>query len=261
MQIHTLQSGPIFSLPDRDSRQVPRHTSPRDLAQQTERDQEALPDPTQISAGASKQTTGKAAVQKPEEVTKDLAPRLNLTDQKIVQDLKKRDREVRAHEAAHLGAAGPYAGGGARYTYQRGPDGRPYAVGGEVQIDTAEVPGDPEATLQKARVIRRAANAPVKPSAQDRRIANQAAIMEAEARAELAEQKNQNRRNVSEAAETKANEGGDHSQAVVDDTDEPLMRDDGRAAAANDQQAIFYPNTPRPEEQIRHIGHTIDLTA
>jgi hypothetical protein len=70
-----------------------------------------------------------------------------------------------------------------------GPDGRQYAAGGEVQIDTSEVKGDPVATIQKPQVIRAAALAPQDPSAQDRRVAVEANRMEAEARKELAEQK------------------------------------------------------------------------
>lgn len=103
--------------------------------------------------------------------------------------LKARDREVRAHEAAHAAAAGSLAKGGPSYTYQRGSDGRLYAVGGEVSIDTSAVSGDPEATIQKARQIRAAANAPANPSAQDRAVAAQASRMEAEARRELQQER------------------------------------------------------------------------
>jgi hypothetical protein len=85
--------------------------------------------------------------------------------------LKARDREVRAHEAAHTAAAGSLAKGGPSFTFQRGSDGRLYAVGGEVNIDTSEASGDPEATIQKARQIQAAANAPANPSAQDRAVA------------------------------------------------------------------------------------------
>ncbi|RMH09679.1 MAG: catalase [Nitrospirae bacterium] len=103
--------------------------------------------------------------------------------------LKARDREVRAHEAAHLAAAGSVATGGAQFTFQRGPDGQLYAVGGEVHIDTSPVPGDPEATIRKARTIRAAALAPANPSAQDRAVAAQASRMEAQARQELAQER------------------------------------------------------------------------
>lgn len=106
----------------------------------------------------------------------------------LVAELKKRDREVRAHEQAHLAAAGPYAQGGAKFTYQKGPDGKNYATGGEVQIDTSAVPGDPQATLRKAEQIRRAANAPASPSSQDRAVASDAAAMAIKARIELSRQ-------------------------------------------------------------------------
>lgn len=104
----------------------------------------------------------------------------------VVRELAARDREVRAHEQAHLAAAGPYATGGPTYTYQTGPDGQRYAVGGEVGIDTSPVPGNPEATVNKARTIMAAANAPAEPSAQDRAVAAAAASMMAQAQAELA---------------------------------------------------------------------------
>ena len=45
-----------------------------------------------------------------------------------------------------------------------GPDGQRYAIGGEVPIDLSAVPGNPQATLQKALTIRRAALAPTDPS-------------------------------------------------------------------------------------------------
>ena len=74
-----------------------------------------------------------------------------------IRKLAARDREVRAHEQAHLAAAGRYAAGGASYQFTTGPDGRPYATGGEVPIDVSKVPGDPDATLVKAQAVRRAA--------------------------------------------------------------------------------------------------------
>ena len=55
-----------------------------------------------------------------------------------VERLTERDGEVRAHEMAHLAAAGSLAQGGMKLTYQTGPDGRQYAVGGSVKIDTSE---------------------------------------------------------------------------------------------------------------------------
>jgi SprA family protein len=122
-----------------------------------------------------------------------VAPRteadLSQEERQALTELKTRDREVRAHEQAHLGAAGPYAKGPPSFEFQTGPDGKPYAVGGEVQIDTSEISGNPEATLVKAQTIKRAATAPANPSAQDRQVAAQASRMEIEARKEIQEQR------------------------------------------------------------------------
>jgi hypothetical protein len=109
-------------------------------------------------------------------------------EQQEVQELKKRDSEVRRHEQAHLAAAGQYAKGGAQFEYTRGPDGRQYATGGEVSLDTGPA-RSPEQTILKAQIIRKAALAPAKPSGQDRRVAAQASQMEAKARRELAREK------------------------------------------------------------------------
>lgn len=103
-------------------------------------------------------------------------------------ELKATDRAVRAHEAAHLAAAGSYATSGPQYSYERGPDGQRYAVGGEVGIDTSPVRGDPEATIAKARQVEQAALAPAQPSGQDLRIAAAARATAQQAQLELAQQ-------------------------------------------------------------------------
>jgi hypothetical protein len=104
----------------------------------------------------------------------------------MIDQLKARDLEVRQHEQAHLAAAGGLATSGTSYTYQRGPNGISYAIGGEVGIDTS--PGaTPEETVQRARTIQAAALAPAEPSGPDRAVAAQAQQMEAQARAEIAQ--------------------------------------------------------------------------
>lgn len=110
------------------------------------------------------------------------------SEQQQVEALRAGDREVRAHEAAHKAVAGNLARGSATFSYQQGPDGRRYAVSGEVSIDTSPVAGDPQATLQKAQTIRAAALAPAQPSNQDRAVAAKATQMAAKTRAELASQ-------------------------------------------------------------------------
>jgi hypothetical protein len=101
-----------------------------------------------------------------------------------LQKLKQRDAQVRTHEQAHLAAAGQYSRGGPSFTYQKGPDGVSYAVGGEVGIDISKEK-TPEATITKMQTIKRAALAPASPSAADRSIAAHAGIMEAQARQEI----------------------------------------------------------------------------
>jgi hypothetical protein len=108
-------------------------------------------------------------------------------EQEIVRKLQSSDAEVRVHEAAHAAAAGGL-GGRPSFSYQTGPDGRRYAIGGEVGIDVS--PGSsPSDTISKARQIRAAALAPASPSGQDRAVAAAASAMEARARVEEAQQR------------------------------------------------------------------------
>lgn len=106
--------------------------------------------------------------------------------QRVIAELSARDREVRAHEQAHVAAGGELITSGPSYTYQTGPDRRRYAVGGEVGIDTSPVRGNPEATLTKAARIVAAALAPAQPSSQDYQVAAQASQMAGQARVEIA---------------------------------------------------------------------------
>ena len=147
-------------------------------------------------ARVEKSSTGRQesdSVEISTEAEAQLAGELTEEQQKQVEQLKSRDREVQAHERAHAAAAGPYARGGPSFTYQKGPDGQRYAVGGEVQIDTSSIEGDPEATLRKAQIIRAAALAPAEPSSQDRAVAVKATQMEAGASKELREQQQSDR--------------------------------------------------------------------
>lgn len=101
-----------------------------------------------------------------------------------IQKLAERDREVIAHEQAHNSVGGQYAKA-MSLTYERGPDGQNYAVAGEVSIDTGKIANDPQANLDKAQTIRRAALAPANPSSQDRKVAAQAIQMSMEAQANI----------------------------------------------------------------------------
>jgi SprA-related family len=106
-------------------------------------------------------------------------------DQNQVDEMKRRDRDVRTHEQAHKAAGGSYAGS-VQLTYQMGPDGKRYAVEGAVPIDVSPVAGDPAATLRKMEVVARASRAPASPSGADQAVAAQAARVMQQARAQLA---------------------------------------------------------------------------
>jgi len=103
----------------------------------------------------------------------------------LLAELKQADTEVRNHEMAHVAAGGGLITSGASFAYKRGPDGRNYAVAGEVGIDTSPVPGDPQATLQKMQQVKSAALAPASPSSQDIKVASQATALASKALAEL----------------------------------------------------------------------------
>jgi hypothetical protein len=100
--------------------------------------------------------------------------------------LTKRDTEVRAHEQAHASLGGQYASS-PQYEYERGPDGKRYAVSGEVSIDIGEA-STPQKTLRKVEQVKAAALAPAEPSAQDLRVATEAAQIATVARTEIADE-------------------------------------------------------------------------
>ncbi|MBU0995630.1 MAG: hypothetical protein KJ737_24310 [Proteobacteria bacterium] len=107
---------------------------------------------------------------------------LSQQEKKLINALRKRDDEVKAHEMSHVTAGGQYISGQINYKYQTGPDGIRYAVGGDVSIDISQIPGDPEATASKMQTVRRAALAPASPSQTDRMVASKTIQIEAEAR-------------------------------------------------------------------------------
>jgi hypothetical protein len=137
----------------------------------------------QVDAAKEKEAEKKASNPKDSKASKPLSPE----QEKQVSELKLRDQQVRSHEQAHVSAGGQYVRGGASYEYQTGPDGKRYAVGGEVSIDTSSEKSL-EATIAKMEVVKRAALAPADPSAQDRSVAAAASQKQLEAQMEMAAQ-------------------------------------------------------------------------
>jgi len=113
--------------------------------------------------------------------------KLSEDEKRMVRDLQSRDSEVKAHEAAHQAAGGGMTGA-ASYTYQQGPDGKMYAIGGEVSISTKNS-SRPEEAIANARQVAAAAMAPANPSPQDYSVASSARVMEMKAQQQLSRQK------------------------------------------------------------------------
>ncbi|OUR79502.1 hypothetical protein A9Q83_03615 [Alphaproteobacteria bacterium 46_93_T64] len=156
---------------------------------------------------------------------------LSEAEQAQVDSLQERDAEVRTHEQAHAITGGAYAGSPS-YEYETGPDGRQYAVGGEVSIDTAPIPGDPAATIAKMETVIRAALAPAEPSGPDRAVAVAASKMKFEAQVELNSEKQAERtgETTGETTEqTKAVTSGQDSPAGNSESAPPQ----GNASAIN----------------------------
>ncbi len=113
----------------------------------------------------------------------DAQGKLSAEQQEQLTKLKARDADVRQHEQAHQAAGGPYAGS-ISFTYQQGPDGKRYAVGGEVPIDTSPE-RTPQETIRKMEVVKRAALSPTDPSSQDARVAAMAEMQGLQAQQKL----------------------------------------------------------------------------
>jgi len=150
---------------------------------------------------------------------------LTPAEERQVQALRQRDAEVRRHEQAHAAVGGAYAGA-PQYQYTTGPDGRRYAIGGEVSIDAGAVPGNPQATIAKLQTVKRAALAPGNPSPQDRRVAAQADLSIAQARIELREER------AEEAKEQREETGAVQDPASTENTAATEGAEPGAAAAA-----------------------------
>ena len=160
----------------------------------------------------------------------ELTRQLSQDELQLVDELKRRDREVRAHEAAHVAVAGSLARSGAKFQYEQGPDGKNYAVGGDVAIDSGRGQS-PEETLVKAQRVRSAALAPSQPSAQDRRVATEATASVQQAHEEMTLQ--QADENVSPPA---SDTSGNKPDAVKTKTANPVTESENSQLARQREQ-------------------------
>lgn len=132
----------------------------------------------------SAESTSEEAANTPEEKAK--AAEQNPETAAQIAKLQQTEREVVAHEAAHMAVGGQFAGS-ASYSYTTGPDGKRYITGGEVPISTPAT-DDPEEALRNAEQVMRAAMAPANPSGQDIAVAAGAAQTAAQARLQVSEE-------------------------------------------------------------------------
>lgn len=195
------------------------------------------------SLSAKEKTTQESSSDKPataaDEAVSQTGEALNEEDQRQVEELKRRDAQVRAHEQAHMSASAGLVQGGASFTYENGPDGKRYAVGGEVSIDSSKMPDDPRANLAKAQKIRRAALAPSEPSATDRSVAASASRMEAEARLEMAREKQTDAKQGSARDEDFIISAGKQNESTIQDS--PYQQKQNIGALAEQRKLIdFY---------------------
>ena len=149
---------------------------------------------TNQAEGETKESQSNSAQQRDKGIDGE---ELTEEEQAEVEDMKDRDAEVRTHENAHKSAGGQYAAAPS-YTYETGPDGKRYITDGEVSIDIGEE-SDPQDTITKMQVVKRAALAPAQPSAQDRQVYAEASQKEAQAHQELNEQKQEEAQGSSES--------------------------------------------------------------
>ncbi|GAB6075244.1 putative metalloprotease CJM1_0395 family protein [Desulfurobacterium crinifex] len=131
-----------------------------------------------------------------------------------VAKLRMIDIKVKAHELAHSTVGGQYAGA-PHYQFVLGPDGKLYAVAGDVPIDVS--PEDtPEKTIRKMQQVIAAALAPADPSPQDIQVASIAAKILAEAISELS-------RSKEEELNGSKKEGSDKNEGVKDKENNKLQ--------------------------------------
>ena len=175
---------------------------------------------------------------------------LDRAEEQQVRDLETTDRKVKQHEQAHLAAAGGYARGGARFQYASGPDGRRYAVGGEVSLDMSSIPGDHQATIQKMNIIRRAALAPQDPSGTDRAVANQAAQVASSERQAIQQEK----------AEEVKKQIEDGREAQETSETEQTARTETDAASAADRAGESIPNADSPGVGYSNAGQPVGVS-
>ena len=94
--------------------------------------------------------------------------------ERVLEKFKSSDANIRGHEQLHSSLTATTSP--IQYNYQQGPDGKMYAVGGHVRLDTS-IPDDPKAAMAKLDKIAKSATANNDMSGADASIAIGAKLM------------------------------------------------------------------------------------
>jgi hypothetical protein len=180
---------------------------------------------------------------------------INPQETRELERLKQTDREVRAHEQAHVIAGGSLVRGAASFGYATGPDGKLYAVSGEVSIDSSAVADDPSATISKMMRVVSAALAPAQPSGQDRAVASAATKTQVEAQQQLTQEQMDKMQSSDsgESVETKPSGASDPKKAAP----EKKAEEDPKAAG----ESPLPTGKPEPQKQTNVQAKHINIQA
>ncbi len=94
--------------------------------------------------------------------------------ERVLEKFKSMDSNIRSHEQAHASSGTTTTP--IQYSYQVGPDGKMYATGGHVRLDTS-IPSDPKSAAIKLDQIKRSATSSVDSSSADMSIASSVNLM------------------------------------------------------------------------------------
>ena len=96
--------------------------------------------------------------------------------ERVVKRFEDADTQIRTHEQTHSATSNIVST--PQYDYQTGPDGKLYATGGEVRVDTS-IPKDEKAAQAKLDEIEDTSSAPNNLSSADAQISRQAQLNKA----------------------------------------------------------------------------------
>lgn len=189
--------------------------------------------------GASKPAADKASsTATTEKKSSAAAGQLSPEQQRQVEQLQATDRKVRAHEQAHIAAGRELITSGPQYSYTYGPDGKQYAVGGEVGIDTSPEK-KPDANIRKGARIQAAALAPAEPSQQDYSVAASGSRLEEQGRADKLREEAQAMAQKAAEAEKQQEQQNQQSPAASEQSTDVSAAQSSADTASRDLSRVY----------------------